>query len=266
MEGEGQAPQEAQAPLDRNEAIVPQGSQPEELSRVTAETVQQKQQERERIYSNLMDEMEGSVGEKGQFFVKFGTKDRPATPNIPQRDTRVLLLIEPVVDPTDGKKLFVAVTIDGTKGLIPSGTSEGSKFGAIINKFRRGGQEEKPEFREGATELEIRAIIDSGLHPDTRRDGRPGRDATARSKLGSLREDASISLKARDSAFIDSSQSSYEFSSGLRPVNPEVVKKAIEESQRIAEIPHDLMLQKEQQKIDDAAGLLNTIKQLPPKQ
>lgn len=205
---------------------------PEARTRITAETVRQAQQERENKWSLLMDGMEASVREKGQYFVKFGDKNKGVDQTT---DTRVLLLIKSAVDKKDGNNLFVVITRDGAKGLrlIP--------------------QDKSPQDQDQEAEGKMKSIIQHKLET-------PQQDYQTEGGNG-LRDDGRLIISSPETTFHFPSDTAR-----ITAVDFETVKTAIAESQNVAEIPHFVKLQEEQQRITDANNLLDVIKQLPPKQ
>lgn len=203
-----------------------------ERARVTAETVGQAKLERENAYISLMDEMEKSLGEKGQYFVKFGhTKD---TPRGHDSDTRALLLLKSTVDPKDNSNIFIAITREGAKGLrfIP--------------------QDKNPEGQDEEAEGAMKRIIQGRLKKT---------ESYAETNDGLLPRDGRLLIGVLGDIFYFPSDTTE-----VRPVDLETVKIAIDESQRTAEIPHFLQLQREQQGLADANTLMGVINKLPPKQ
>lgn len=246
---------EAQQPLDGGtERIAQAPSEPEAQTRITAETVREAQQERERIYCNLMDQMEQSVPDKGQYFVKFGDKNQGVDKNI---DTRGLLLIRPAVDKNDGSNLFIAFTREGAKGLrfIRVRETRGGLVGGLVSTLQR----RLPAGRDEQREAEMKKVIESELQKEK------NRDTNRHPEFEGFLRDGRIKIPRR----IGSSSSDFEFPSGdteVHSVDVETVKTAIEESQSAAEIPHSIKLEQEEQRIQDASSFSDVIKQLPPKQ
>lgn len=204
-----------------------------ERDRVTAETVEQARQERENAYISLMDEMEKNVREKGQYFVKFGDKNKGINGTT---DTRALLLIKSAVDPKDSSNIFIAITREGAKGLrfIP--------------------QDKNPEDQDEKAEEQMKGIIQGKLG------GKDPQELATELRNGLLRDGRLL--------INDLAMNSFYFPSDtteIRPVDLETVKNTIDESQRAAEIPHFLQLQREQQGLADANALIGVINKLPPK-
>ena len=243
MEGEGQMPVGG-----TEQGITPSNNLQEGQVRVTAENVRHAIEERERLYSSLMNDMEASVSGHGQYFVKYGDRNKGPDSKI---DTRALLLINPVVDRKDQKTLFIIVTRDGAKGLGLKAEGSGKVEGED-----RWVQEMKENIKH---ELEYTL-------PEEQREWELDKDRVNPSEYGfGDYGRVEINNNSMGDPSITKSVVFPDYDTELRDVDFGIVKEAIEESQKVAEEPHYLRLQEEQQKIADADKLSKVIKQLPPK-
>lgn len=240
MAEEGQLPVGGELPQN------PLNNPPESRPRITAGDAIRAQNEREQLYSNLMDEMEKSVRVNGQYFIRLGAEKgaRYTTSKGGKTDTRALLLMKSVVD-RDGRNLFIAITREGPKGF---------RFLPLTEDLKRdygdGEEKLKNSIKAALDPEETRGLYFSLVTGDFREDG--SLYIQYNHSSGGLED---YSLKLPGSRNLESMS-----------VDPEIVKTAIEESQKAAEIPHYLKLQEEQGRIADANKLSDVIKQLPPKQ
>lgn len=235
--------------------------QPTDLER--RGNVEQLTQEKRKTYSAMMDEMTRQVGNYGKFFVGEGSKGKTADHK--DRDTRVLLLNEPVRDPRTDSNMWVAITMDGPKGIVPK-QLEKAYPDYSVDKHMGG----VPKDQRFDAERNFRVMIDEKLRGqkagflqggDGPHDGYvtdfsfPG--VGGNEMLNFCRTGLVPILKSSD----------------LVPVSLETVQEAIRNSQAKARIPEELDVKKANERLKQAGTLLQEarsldqfIKQLPPKQ
>lgn len=221
---------------DPKEGSSPPPNSSEDRARVTAETVEQAKLERESAYISLMDEMEKSVGQKGQYFVKFGSKNKGINGTT---DTRALLLIKSTVDPKDSSNLFIVITREGPKGL------------------RLVPQDKNPQGQDEQGEAKMKTIIQRKLERKL-----SDLEVGETDPSAGFQDDGRLLLYHLGDGFRFPSDNG---DTEMRTVDIQTVRTTIDESQRAAEVPHFLQFQREQQGLADAKGLMSVINNLPPK-
>lgn len=230
-------------------------------------SVEQLTQERRKTYSAMMDEMERQVGNYGQFFVEEGFSGKTYDGRR-DMDTRVLLLTEPVRDPRSNNNLWVAITMDGPKGIVPKqleksypdydvsrhpDAPKNQHFDAernfrvmIQEKLKRPLGTQATDFIQGA------GGVHDGYMTDFTYPGVGGEGMLNLCRIGLI-----PILGNKD----------------LVPVSLETVQEAIRNSQAKARVPEELDVNKAQERVRQAGTLLQEarsldqfIKQLPSKQ
>lgn len=118
---ESTTPDNALPPVD-----VAASAEPTQTSekRITAQDAEQAKTEKEAAFSKLMDDMEDSVTEQGQYFVKLGGKTDA-------EDTRVLMLLMSDYG-AGGRETHTLVTRKGLFSLTPF---EAGSFSGNLNKI-----------------------------------------------------------------------------------------------------------------------------------